>query len=400
MFLQDLDGYCTVYCVCVASEFFSFFGRWNYSKAVSDAWKFRATSSKPNHFQISPIHCAPPVFRYRIPQDIAPYKDELGEWHPPRISGRYKAERLSCAILRRVTFGNGLTFFICQTGGVFSLIGKGTPQDKKRPWDFQAVLILDVIFFGDVFLDFNPFGCYMNHEKNKHHSFLGGFIYVATSGWLSGSTSSKKWGAFQDSDHGETQQKGDNFPGKLLTFWMNRLMSLTKIFGEKGAFKVLFAPNLYCWFSTCRVTYEFCQSPTVDGSEIHNNHPTCMKPCTYMHINHINRFSRRISEPRIHSMSQEVMGVSDFTNTYLKHISHWWATPCHNLLAAGFPFRGQQKTARLMWRSNTWWTVYLGYLGSFSGGGWWPKVRIYVILGGGFKYFLFSPQPGELIHFD
>jgi len=37
---------------------------------------------------------------------------------------------------------------------------------------------------------------------------------------------------------------------------------------------------------------------------------------------------------------------------------------------------------------------------TFGGGGWWPKVRIYVILGGGFKYFLFSPQPGEMIHFD
>eukprot|EP00434_Breviolum_minutum_P018906 symbB.v1.2.016672.t1/scaffold1269.1/size127624/4 len=32
--------------------------------------------------------------RYRVPQDIAPYKDELGEWHPPRISGRYKAGKL------------------------------------------------------------------------------------------------------------------------------------------------------------------------------------------------------------------------------------------------------------------------------------------------------------------
>lgn len=30
--------------------------------------------------------------RYRIPEDIAPYKDELGEWHPPRVSGRYKAD--------------------------------------------------------------------------------------------------------------------------------------------------------------------------------------------------------------------------------------------------------------------------------------------------------------------
>ncbi|CAE7038463.1 fldA [Symbiodinium natans] len=30
--------------------------------------------------------------RYRVPQDIAPYKDELGEWHPPRVSGRYKAD--------------------------------------------------------------------------------------------------------------------------------------------------------------------------------------------------------------------------------------------------------------------------------------------------------------------
>ena len=32
--------------------------------------------------------------RYRVPQDIAPYKDELGEWHPPRVSGRYKARVL------------------------------------------------------------------------------------------------------------------------------------------------------------------------------------------------------------------------------------------------------------------------------------------------------------------
>lgn len=30
--------------------------------------------------------------RYRLPEDIAPYRDELGEWHPPRVSGRYKAD--------------------------------------------------------------------------------------------------------------------------------------------------------------------------------------------------------------------------------------------------------------------------------------------------------------------
>lgn len=30
--------------------------------------------------------------RYRVPEDIMPYKDELGEWHPPRVSGRYKAD--------------------------------------------------------------------------------------------------------------------------------------------------------------------------------------------------------------------------------------------------------------------------------------------------------------------
>mmetsp|Transcript_29491 Transcript_29491/g.77993 ORF Transcript_29491/g.77993 Transcript_29491/m.77993 type:complete len:327 (-) Transcript_29491:271-1251(-) len=29
---------------------------------------------------------------YRLPEDIKPYKDELGEWHPPRISGRYRAD--------------------------------------------------------------------------------------------------------------------------------------------------------------------------------------------------------------------------------------------------------------------------------------------------------------------
>lgn len=30
--------------------------------------------------------------KYRIPEDISPYKDELGEWHPCRVSGRYKAD--------------------------------------------------------------------------------------------------------------------------------------------------------------------------------------------------------------------------------------------------------------------------------------------------------------------
>eukprot|EP00928_Gymnodinium_smaydae_P028026 TRINITY_DN21489_c0_g1_i1.p1 TRINITY_DN21489_c0_g1~~TRINITY_DN21489_c0_g1_i1.p1 ORF type:complete len:381 (-),score=62.44 TRINITY_DN21489_c0_g1_i1:31-1077(-) len=30
--------------------------------------------------------------RYRLPEDVSPYRDELGEWHPPRVSGRYKAD--------------------------------------------------------------------------------------------------------------------------------------------------------------------------------------------------------------------------------------------------------------------------------------------------------------------
>jgi len=30
--------------------------------------------------------------RFDLPKDIAPHKDELGEWHPPRLSGRYTAD--------------------------------------------------------------------------------------------------------------------------------------------------------------------------------------------------------------------------------------------------------------------------------------------------------------------
>ncbi|CEM25815.1 unnamed protein product [Vitrella brassicaformis CCMP3155] len=30
--------------------------------------------------------------RYDIPRDFMPYKDELGEWHPPKLSGRYQAD--------------------------------------------------------------------------------------------------------------------------------------------------------------------------------------------------------------------------------------------------------------------------------------------------------------------
>jgi len=30
--------------------------------------------------------------KYRLPEDLRAYRDELGEWHPPRVSGRYKAD--------------------------------------------------------------------------------------------------------------------------------------------------------------------------------------------------------------------------------------------------------------------------------------------------------------------
>lgn len=30
--------------------------------------------------------------RYNVPEDLGPYKDELGEWHPPRVSARYRAD--------------------------------------------------------------------------------------------------------------------------------------------------------------------------------------------------------------------------------------------------------------------------------------------------------------------
>ena len=61
---------------------------------------------------------------------------------------------------------------------------------------------------------------------------------------------------------------------------MKKLMSLNQIFGDDlGALKVLFAANFILLMFYLQGSYEFCQSPTVDGSEIPNNHPTCMKPC-------------------------------------------------------------------------------------------------------------------------
>jgi len=30
--------------------------------------------------------------KYNVPDDLLPYKDDLGEWHPPRVSGRYQAD--------------------------------------------------------------------------------------------------------------------------------------------------------------------------------------------------------------------------------------------------------------------------------------------------------------------
>jgi len=101
-------------------------------------------------------------------------------------------------------------------------------------------------FLGDVFLDFNPFGCYMNHEKNKRIIFGGSLVAPVAEGLYKIQRCIPFFGGVPILGSWETQQKEDNFPGELLQFWMNRLMSLTTIFGEKGAFKVLFAPNLYC----------------------------------------------------------------------------------------------------------------------------------------------------------
>lgn len=30
--------------------------------------------------------------RYNVPEDLFPRRDELGEWHPPKLSGRYQAD--------------------------------------------------------------------------------------------------------------------------------------------------------------------------------------------------------------------------------------------------------------------------------------------------------------------
>lgn len=43
-------------------------------------------------FIVSEWHSKVLLPRYNIPEDLFPYKDELGEWHPPRISGRYAAD--------------------------------------------------------------------------------------------------------------------------------------------------------------------------------------------------------------------------------------------------------------------------------------------------------------------
>eukprot|EP00929_Paragymnodinium_shiwhaense_P073265 TRINITY_DN37297_c0_g1_i2.p2 TRINITY_DN37297_c0_g1~~TRINITY_DN37297_c0_g1_i2.p2 ORF type:complete len:349 (-),score=81.21 TRINITY_DN37297_c0_g1_i2:77-1123(-) len=60
------------------------------------AWqKYRLnTFPSKNWARWKPLRCAIQGSRrrYRLPEDISPYKDELGEWHPPRVSSRYKAD--------------------------------------------------------------------------------------------------------------------------------------------------------------------------------------------------------------------------------------------------------------------------------------------------------------------
>lgn len=167
-----------------------------------------------------------------------------------------------------VTFGNGeTTFFICQTGSGKSYIYIGgilfLPDRKRYPSRQKGLEIFKLFWFWMSFFwvclfGFQPFWMlYESWKKTKHQSFL--VVLFTWHQWLALGLHKFQFGGFQDLDHGSfpAKRKTDNFPGKLLTFWMNRLMSLTKIFGERGAFKVLFAPNLYCWFSTCKVAMNF-----------------------------------------------------------------------------------------------------------------------------------------------
>ena len=178
-----------------------------------------------------------------------------------------------------VTFGNGLTFFICQTGGVFSLIGKGTPQDKKRPWDFQAVLILDVIFLRNVFLDFNPFGCYMNHEKNQT-SLIFGWFYLRGHQWLAlGLHKFQKMGSIPRPGSWGNPAKRWQFYRKAVDILDEQIDVSDQNLWRKGGLQGALCSKFILLIFYLQGSYEFCQSPTVDGSEIHKNHPTCMKPC-------------------------------------------------------------------------------------------------------------------------
>ena len=105
-------------------------------------------------------------------------------------------------------------------------------------------------------------------------------------------------------------------------------MSLTKIFGEKGAFKVLFAPNFILLMFYLQGSYEFCQSPTVDGSEIHNNHPTCVKPCIYLHILTISTgflagfLNHQQYVPRSHGVSYFTNTIQDIPETHFPLVGH------------------------------------------------------------------------------
>ena len=173
MFLQDPHGYCTVYCVCLASEFFSFFCQVkcflpflmleNSDLLFLSQTTFKSTHPlRPTCFQVSYTsrHCT--IQRRVGRMASSTYFRTLQGW----------AHSYSWWLLETVWFfsfaklGQGNPIYT-SVEFFFSLIGKGTPQDKKA-LRFSSCSDFGCHFFGDVFLDFNPFGCYMNHEKKPN----------------------------------------------------------------------------------------------------------------------------------------------------------------------------------------------------------------------------------------
>ena len=281
MFLQDPDGYCTVYCMCVASELFSFF--WQVKLFKSRFWCLKNSEllllSQTTFKLTHPLR--PTCFQVSYTSRHCTIQRRVGWMASSTHFRTLQGGKLhSCAILLG-DFWKRLDFFHLPNwvGGVLFLPDRKRYPSRQKGLEIFKLFWFWMSFFWGCLFGFQPF--WMLYESwKKQTSLIFGWFYLRGHQWLAlGLHKFQKMGSIPRLGSWGNPAKRWQFYRKAVDILDEQIDVSDQNLWRKGGLQGALCSKFILLIFYLQGSYEFCQSPTVDGSEIHKNHPTCMKPC-------------------------------------------------------------------------------------------------------------------------